>query len=274
MALALPERLLLGRVPLRLYATHSLLASLFGLDESNIRRELHHRLLPVLLGVRPVPLRDAPLRGLACEGGEGGADPPLGSGGAPPRPRRKIRTLAELFAAYPDLREVLLDATEQSVPQPKDKHQRKLRYSGKKQDHTVKTQIVATPRRILHAFGGLPGCLNDRLVLRASGVLWRLPKGTRVRLDKGCQGADASAPELAVQSPVKKPRGGGLNALERAHNHLLSVLRMPVEPHFARLKKYAAMAGVWRGRFEAHEDTFCVVAGLLNFRATGRFTLA
>lgn len=269
-ALALPERLLLGLVHLRLYVTHSLLAYLFGLDESNVSRELNQRLLPCLLAVLPVPLRDAPLRHRAADAGGPAPEP----AGGRERPRRKIGTLDELLAAYPEIKEVLLDATEQPVPQPKDKQQRKLRYSGKQQDHTAKTQILATRRLILHAFGGLPGCLNDMLVLRASGVLPRLPPGTRVRLDKGYQGAEAAAPELAVQSPLRKPRGGRLDALERAHNHLLSVLRMPVEHHFARLKTFRALAEVWRGRFAAHEDTFCVVAGLLNFRATGRFTLA
>ena len=50
------------------------------------------------------------------------------------------------------------------------KLRRKLAYSGKQHDHTVKTQIVATRKTILHVFGGLPGCLNDMCVLRASGV--------------------------------------------------------------------------------------------------------
>ncbi|HZP80600.1 MAG TPA: hypothetical protein VFB21_03090 [Chthonomonadaceae bacterium] len=60
----------------------------------------------------------------------------------------------------------------------------------------------------------------------------------------------------------------------KAYNHLLAVLRMPVEHHFARLQKFGCMAGLWRGPHQAHEDFFCIVSGLLNFRATGRFELA
>src|SRR6266851_1310628 len=55
--LALPDRLLMGLVYLRLYLSQSLLAYLFDLDASNISRELNHRLFPILLEILPVPLR-------------------------------------------------------------------------------------------------------------------------------------------------------------------------------------------------------------------------
>src|SRR5450432_2607131 len=63
--LEIPERLLMGLVYLRLYCSQSLLSYLFDLDESNICREFKLRLMPALLEVLPVPLRDAPLRSLA-----------------------------------------------------------------------------------------------------------------------------------------------------------------------------------------------------------------
>jgi hypothetical protein len=76
--------------------------------------------------------------------------------------------------------------------------------------------------------------------------------------------------------PIKKRRGHQITWLGRAYNHLLSVLRMPVEHHFARLQTFGILAQEFRGRKgqSAHEDIFCVVSGLFNFRATGRFTLA
>ncbi len=267
--LALPERLLMGLMYLRLYVRQSLLGYLFDLDESTISRELHDRLLPILLEVLPVPLRDAPLRHLAHAKD---TNPPAGEQ-TKSQPRKRIGTLAELFAAYPDLEEILLDATEQSVPQPTDKQKRKLAYSGKQQDHTVKTQIVATKSLILHVFGGLPGCLNDMLVLRASGVLVQVPKKVKVRLDKGYPGTDTAYPDLDVQQPIKKKRKEPQNVLERAYNYMLSQRRMPVEHHFARVKKWDCMAQVWRGKSDDHEDVFCVVAGLLNFRQTGQMQL-
>ncbi len=271
--LALPERLLLGLMYLRLYVRQSLLGYLFDLDESNISRELHERLLPILLDVLPTPLRDAPLRHIASEQGHAGAsasDAPAPSDTADvSKPRKRIGTLDELFAAYPEIEEVLLDATEQSVRQPTDKLKRKQAYSGKQQDHTLKTQIVATRKQILHVFGGLPGCLSDMLLLRASGVVYRVPPGCKVRLDKGYEGTDAAYPAQDVQQPIKKPRKQTQNVLERAYNYMLSTQRIYVEHHFARLKRWDCMAQVWRGHDRDHEDMFCVVAGLLNFRQSG-----
>ena len=275
--LALPERLLMGLMYLRLYVGQSLLGYLFDLDESNISRELHERLLPILQEVLPTPLRDAPLRDLASDTPADTSPLPSGQPSADhagtQKRRKRIGTLEELLAAYPEIKEVLLDATEQSIPQPTDKLKRKLAYSGKQQDHTVKTQIVATKTSILHVFGGLPGCISDMTVLRASGVLPQMPSGLKVRLDKGYEGTDTAHPELDVQQPIKKPRNQEQNILERAYNYMLSTQRIYVEHHFARLKKWQSMAQVWRGKFDDHEGVFCVIAGLLNFRQTGQMEL-
>ena len=265
--LTLPERLLMGLIYLRLYCSQSLLSYLFDLDESNICREFKQRLMPVLLEVLPVPLRDAPLRDLvACV--EDKADKPK-----PSKKPRRINTLKELLEAHPDFEELLIDATEQEVPQPKDKLGRKHSYSGKQHDHTIKTQIVATKTLVLHVFGGLPGSLHDMTVLRASGTLHQVPPRIKVRLDKGYAGSESAYPEVAVQVPIKKKRQHRLTAFGKAYNHLLSVLRMPVEHHFARLQKFGCLAGLWRGPQSGHEDIFCIVSGLLNFHATGRFEL-
>jgi hypothetical protein len=225
-ALALPERLLMGLMYLRLYTGQSLLAFLFEIDQSNVCRELSQRLVPVLLQVLPVPLRDAPLR-------TPGEPSP---GAAKPKKRRRINTLDELLGIYPELKEVLIDATEQPIAQPVDKHQRKLAYSGKQQDHTIKTQITATKEQILHVLGGLPGCVNDQVLLGASGILHQIPPQVPIRIDKGYEGTDTRYPHLSVQQPIKKRRGHQLTVLGHAFNHLLSVLRMPVEHHFARLQ--------------------------------------
>lgn len=137
----------MGLLYLRLYVGQNLLSYLFDIDQSNVSRELSSRLLPVLLEALPVPLRDAPLRSAGQEN-----TAPHQTGKKP----KRINTLTELLAAHPEIEEVLLDATEQSLPQPENKPQRKLCYSGKQHDHTVKTQILATRTLILHVFGGLP----------------------------------------------------------------------------------------------------------------------
>jgi len=273
-ALAVPDRLLMGLMYLRLYVSQSLLSYLFDLDESNVSRELRVRLLPILRHVLPTPLQDAPLRDLPRQPNLGGAastDAPL-----VPDPHRKkrINTLQELLTTYPEIAEVLIDATEQSIPQPEDKLKRKQAYSGKQQDHTVKTQIVATRKTILHCFGGLPGCISDMSVLRASGVMRQVPPPMRVRIDKGYEGTDAAYPHASVAQPIKKRAKQAQSLLEKAYNHTLSMSRIYVEHHFARIKKWGAMSQIWRGKFGDHEGVFCVIAGLVNFRQTGKFALS
>jgi hypothetical protein len=269
-ALDLPHRLLMGLIYLRLYVSQSLLAYLFELDQSNISRELTARLLPLLLDVLPAPLRDAPLRHLTSDASEQDKQKPPSSG----KKKRRINTLKELLETYPEIEEVLIDATEQSVPQPEDKQKRKQRYSGKQQDHTVKTQIVATKEQILHVFGGLPGSLSDLTLLGASGVIPKVPPGVKVRIDKGYEGTDKRYPKQTIEQPVRGQRGHKVTVFGRAYNHLLSRKRIYVEHHFARLQQFGILREVYRGRWEAHEDIFCIVSGLLNFRATGKFTLA
>lgn len=266
----LPERLLMGLMYLRLYVSQNLLAYLFDLDQSNVSRELNVRLLPILLEVLPVPLRDAPLRHPARDK----VDDQNANAPAPGPKRRRINTLKELLEAYPQIEEVLLDATEQGVPQPEDKVERKLRYSGKQHDHTVKTQIVATRDRILHVFGGLPGSLNDQMLLGASGVIPAVPPHVKIRLDKGYEGTHKRHPNRCVAQPVKGQRNHKVTVLGRAYNYMLSRQRIYVEHHFARLQKFGILREVYRGGFEGHEDVFCIVSGLLNFRATGQFNLA
>src|SRR5579862_3499014 len=216
--LGMPERLLMGLMYLRLYIGQNLLSYLFDLDQSNVSRELNDRLLPILLEVLPVPLRDAPLRHLAADK----PDDPNTEQPAPAPKRRRINTLKELLEAYPEIEEVLLDATEQAIPQPEDKQKRKFCYSGKQQDHTVKTQIVATRERIVHAFGGLPGSLSDQTVLGASGVIRQVPPNVTIRLDKGYEGTDRRHPNRAVAQPVKGQRHHKVTVLGKAYNYLLS----------------------------------------------------
>ena len=279
-SLALPERLLMCLMYLRLYVSQGLLSFLFDLDQSNVSREINERLLPVLLRVLPVPLRDAPLRA-ESPAPEEPEMPGKPSGKTAEKPARKprkrrINTLEELLRLHPEIQEVLIDATEQTIPQPEEKMRRKRAYSGKQHDHTIKTQIVATKETILHVFGGLPGCLHDQVLLGASGVMHQIPEAVTTRVDKGYAGTDTRYPKATVAIPIKKRLGHQITWLGRAYNHLLSVLRMPVEHHFARLQTFGVLAQQFRGRKgpAAHEDIFCVVSGLFNFRATGRFTLA
>ena len=215
-SLAVSECLLMGLVYLRLYLSQRLISFFFDIDQSTVCRELKDRVLPVLLAVLPVPLRDAPLR---SENKPEVITPSANKPGG--KPRRRISTLPELLASYPELSEVLLDATEQEIPQPEDRQKRKETYSGKQQSHTVKTQILATKKQILHGFGGLPGSLADITLPGAPGVLRHVPPSIAVRIDKGYQGTSKRYPDKNIKQPVKGKRGQKVNELGKAYNYLL-----------------------------------------------------
>jgi hypothetical protein len=271
--LKLPERLLSTLLYYRLSVTGGLLGYLFGLEESNLSRERNQRMRPVLLQVLPVPMRDHLLWALEKlkESEEESKQEPQepSSGPSRSRPKKRIGTLKELLTAHPEFEEVWLDATEQEVPKPHNKQERKRRYSGKQKCHTLKTQVLTTKNLVLHIMGGLPGRLHDHTLLRASGVLHQLPEQTQVRLDRGYEGVEEEYPHASVHKPLRARRNAKLTALGRAYSQVQSRLRMPVEHLLGRLQKFKVLAGVYRGLAADHEDTFAVVAGLVNFRALG-----
>lgn len=259
--LALPERLLMVLLYLRLYVTQPLLGYLFDLDESNVSRERNHRMLPVLLEVLPVPLRTE--LGLIAAAQEEPGQPQ-----SKPRPK-KISSMEALLERFPELKEVLIDSTEQPRPRPKPKGPQKDYYSGKKKRHTLKTQVTTAGKLVLHTSAHVPGSVHDLMLLRFSGILRQLPKGYTVRLDKGYEGVDAEYPQVPIQKPIKARRNHPLTPVEKAYNRMQSRLRIGVEHVLARLEQFRILAGLYRGPVGRYDEHFAVVAGLNNFRALG-----
>jgi hypothetical protein len=268
--LELPERLLMSLMYFRLYITQTLLGYLFDLDSSNVNREINGRMLAVLSQVLPVPARDEPLLDLATAAREAAS----GGGGEKKRTgKKKIGTLQELLEKHPEFKEIFIDGTEQELPKPKDKGRRKEYYSGKRKRHTAKTQVVSTRRRlVLHLCRHVPGRVNDHLLLRATGVMRRVPKGVVVRVDKGYEGIEEEYPEVRVEKPKKARRGHPLTVLEKIYNRAMSTLRIPVEHAIGHLKKYRMLAGVYRGEAERYDENALVIAGLHNYRELGELS--
>ena len=266
--LKLPERLLMSLMYFRLYITQTLLAYLFDLDTSNVSREINGRMVAVLPEVLPVPARDEPLSELALA-----ASSSSGSGGGKRRRGKKIGTLEELLEKYPEFEEVFIDATEQELPKPKDKGRRKELYSGKRKRHTAKMQVLSTRNKlVLHLCRDVPGRVSDLLLLRATGVMRRLPEEVVVRVDKGYEGLEEEYPEVKVQKPKKARRGHPLTVLEKILNRAMSTLRIPVEHAIGHLKKYRLLAGIYRGRPERYDESALVIAGLHNYRQLGKLS--
>jgi len=257
--LDLPERLLMTLLYLRLYLTQPLLGYLFGLDDSNVSREINHRMLPALMDVLPMPARM-----------ELGLVPQEKQQNGRETPRKRISSLAELLALHPEFMELFIDTTEQQVPRPQQKQARRMRYSGKKKRHTLKTQLVTTDRLVLHVSGSVPGRVNDHLLLRFTGVLHQMPEEVTVRLDRAYDGIEREYPKVHIEKAKKGGRGRVLTLFDQLMARSLNRLRVKIEHVIGRLKKYKLLAGVYRGRPERYDDYFAVIGGLHNFRQLGR----
>ena len=252
-SLSLEDRLLVTLMYFRLYTSYTLLGYLFDLDASNVGREINHRMLPALLNVLPVPMQDELL--------SGHDEPPQLGGG------KRIKTLKKLLESHPEIKEVWVDATENPIPRPKEKTARKLYYSGKQGEHTIKSQLLTTRKLILHVSGNLPGKVSDSTVLAGSGVMHSIPEGVQVNLDRGYEGAEERYPNNKVYKPKRAQRNHPLTLFEKLYNHIINKTRILVEHVIGRLKKFRIMSDLYRNRRSAHAGYLAVVAGLINFRA-------
>lgn len=250
--LNLEQQVLLALLYYRLYVTQMLLGYLFDLDDSNVSR-LIAELRSVLQTVLPIPAQETLLFSQ--------------------EPRRRIGTLEELLRKHPELKEVLIDATEQEVRKPKDKARRKSHYSGKKKRHTLKTQVTSTSEcLLLHVSRSVQGRVNDLTLLRASGILRELPPELEVRVDRGYDGVARDYPERRIEQPHKARRNKPLDLVQRLINGVQNSARIKVENAFAHLKRFKLLAGIYRGPESSYDDTFLTIAGLHNFRKLGRLS--
>jgi hypothetical protein len=242
---------------LRLHVPQGVVAWLFGVSQAEVSRELRE-VLPVLQPCLPCP---AGWEALAED-----ADLPAAA----------MLTVEQLPTGR-----VLIDATEQRVARPQDDAVQRRYYSGKKQQHTLKTQVVADDDHHIRASSAaVPGATHDKTRCDRVRTLDRLPDGAAADADKGYQGlaarvecvavcevatrAERQVPRLVVQTPHKKPKGGELTAEQRQDNHRLGSRRIRVEHCIGWLKNWAIVATRFRCAHTLYTAILRTVCGLVN----------
>jgi hypothetical protein len=177
-------------------------------------------------------------------------------------PRRRITTREEFFAAFPEMREVMVDGLERpTLRSKKDKTQGK-HYSGKKKRHMRKAVIVTDrTRRILALTPTKHGRIHDKKLFDKAQL--HIPHDVAILADTGFQGLQKSHENTLL--PKKKPRGDVLTAAEKAMNTLISSCRMPVEHAIGGLKRFGAASAIYRNRRGQDDDFLLVAAGLWNY---------
>ncbi len=225
---------------LKVYPTFDVMSAFFDLDRSECCRWVH-KLLPVL---EKVLARKLVL------------------------PKRQIRSVAEFAAAFPGACEVLVDGMERRIQRPKKPTSNRKHYSGKKKAHTRKAIVVADgTRRIGLLSRSKRGARHDKRIADTHGIIQSLPKQVSVIADTGFQGA--KHPGLCL--PRKGSKRRPLNEEDRAWNRLVSSIRIYVEHAIGGMKRFGAVAGIYRNRKAFCDDLFnLLAAGLWNLHLSLR----
>lgn len=238
----LPDRdqVLLTVVWLRRYPTHEVLGYLFDVGEWTAGRAIH-RVLPILEQAGRDTMR------------------------MPDPGKKRRRSLDTLLAETPDLI-VLVDSFEQRVQRNRNRTEADKHYSGKKKQHTLKSQIVIDELTgtICDVSESVAGPTADITLLKESGVMERLPEGVGAGGDLAYVGIDKLHPCGKGVTPRRKPRGKDRPNEDIAYNRAFASRRIPVEHTIGRLRRYECLAQLDREHRENHSRRVRAVAGLVN----------
>lgn len=259
-ALDVRDQVLLTVVWLRVYPTYPVLAYLFGVSTGAVERTLP-RLLPLLehLGQasldRALAVLDDPARRLR---------------------QRSRRQLQDVLTDVPELA-VVIDTFEQRVqcPQgrtPDGRRHADAYYSGKKRQHTGKTQVGVDEAtgQVVAVSDPVPGPTADLTLLHDSGLLTRLPTGVGGLGDLAYVGGHKLVPGVPLAAPRRKPRERPRPAADVTYNTAFARRRVVVEHTIGRLRRYQALSQADRHR-RGHGGRARAVAGLVNRQIARRF---
>ena len=238
------EQFLLTIIWLRLYPLPAVLGFLFGVTHSTVGRVIQ-RVLPLLEAAGRDTMR------------------------LPDPGKKQRRTLDVLLAETPELA-VIIDTFEQPVQRPKHRAEADTYYSGKKKQHTHKTQVAVdeTSGRIVDVSATVRGPTADLALLKASGLLERLPPGVGGLGDLAYVGIAALHPHGMGATPRRKPRGKPRPPEDRAYNRAFAQRRIGVEHTIGRLRCFQAVTQRDR-HHRRYTGRVGAVAGLVN-RCLGR----
>jgi hypothetical protein len=233
------ERLFFILFYVKCYPTMDLAGFFFGVDRSRIQRWVKE-LLPLLeetLG-REVVL-----------------------------PARKINSVEEFMAQFPEVKDVFVDATERPVRRPGKSKAQNDHFSGRKKRHTKKSLVAGDEQgRILILPPAKPGRRSDYFRFKQSGIGDILPADVAAWVDLGFIGIEKDYPQLEVVIPHKKPKNGQLTPEQRQENKIISQLRIKIEHTISRLKRFRAVADIYRNHCSQWADKFILIAaGLSNY---------
>lgn len=240
------DQILLAIVWLRRYPTNEVLGYLFGVSDSTVSRII----------ARLVPLLEASGRDTMR---------------LPDPGRRRRKTLDTLLADTPGL-SVLIDSFEQRVQRPPDRTTADSYYSGKKRQHTLKSQVAVDELtgEICDVADSVTGPTADITLLKQSGLLQRLPAEVGAMGDLAYVGIAELHPHGLGLTPRRKPRGKPRSPEDVAFNRACAKRRLPVEHAIGHLRRYQSLNQSDRHHRKNHSTRVRAVAGLVNRQIRSR----
>ena len=181
-------------------------------------------------------------------------------------PKRKIQSVEEFLRCFPRVKEVFVDGTERPIRRPSGKEAQTPYYSGKKKGHRVKNIAVTDPcKRILVLSDTLPGKTHDKTGANEEAIFDPIPPEVQVHVDLAFLGVPKEQPQLQIDIPEKKPKGKPLLPDAKARNREKARRRVLVEHAFGGVKRFRAVADIFRNNLEDYADRIMLVAcGLWN----------
>jgi hypothetical protein len=157
-----------------------------------------------------------------------------------------------------EIDQVIVDSFETPVPRPSIEPKQRRLYSGKKKDHTLKTEIITDVNgEILDIDPGHRGPKSDKKLHENSEVGKQFPNAT-VNGDLAYKGLPLS------EVPHKKPRGGELTAEQKEENRAFSAMRVHVEHGIRRVKAFRIVRDEYRLATGLFARTCRCVLGLVQ----------
>ena len=155
---------------------------------------------------------------------------------------------------------ILIDCTEQPIQRPQK--QKISLYSGKKKQHTIKTEIqVNNEGRIINISKPSPSSVHDFTV---RGKHDPIPPSSKALMDSGYQGIQKKHKKSKI--PIKKPKGGELTPRQKAYNRQLAKKRIKVEHKIGELKVFRIIGDKYRNGTSRYNLKMNIVAVLVNAR--------
>lgn len=157
--------------------------------------------------------------------------------------------------------ELIVDATEQHI-----QRRRGTKYSGKKKQQTIKTQVHINKRGIIKAVSkDITGNRHDKHLYDIAQTYCRGPDGSVVRVKtKGDLGYEGTQCNI----PIKKPKSRPLMMHEKYFNRQHAKGRIGVEHEIAHLQQFQILGQRFRHAPGRHNLIFRNVAGLRNIIQT------